>query len=52
MFAVFIVIAFLSGLTGLLALMARLEPVEAPAVATTGGGAPQVTDLADQPRVA
>ena len=52
MFAVFIVIEFLSGLTGLLALMSRLEPIEAPAVATSPGAAPQVSDLADNPRAA
>jgi hypothetical protein len=52
MFAVFTVIAFLGGLTGLLALMSRLEPIEAPAVATSGGTAPQASDLADQPRAA
>jgi hypothetical protein len=52
MFAVFIVFAFLGGLTGLLALMSRLEPIEAPVVATSGGAVPQAADLAERPRAA
>jgi hypothetical protein len=50
MFAVVIVVSFLAGVAGLLALMARLEPVDAPAVATSRRA--QGADVVDHPRAA
>jgi hypothetical protein len=52
MFAVLIVVSFLSGLAGLLALMSRLEPVDAPAVATSRATRTQGADVVDHPRAA
>jgi hypothetical protein len=52
MFALLIVVSFLSGLAGLLALMSRLEPVDAPVVATSRGARAQGADVVDHPRAA
>ena len=52
MFAVLIVVSFLTGVAGLLALMSRLEPVDAPAVATARSSRAQGADVVDHAQAA